>query len=250
MKLRICLIPLAILFLWPQVGVQAQASVTISMANRESVGAGKRLYRRKCVYCHGTNGNGDGSVARYVFPKPRDFTQGVFKIRSTPTGGLPTDNDLFQTLNRGLPGTTMPGWLNLSDKQRWQLVAYIKTFSPRFQEEDLPEPIRFGTPKLPYPESVMNGRRLFVEAECWKCHGTLGRGDGPSSHTLIDDWGYPIVPADLTVSRNWRGGNRAQDIFRSIAVGIGGTSMPGWMDALSEDQIWDLTNYLLSIIRG
>lgn len=77
----------------------------------------------------------------------------------------------------------------------------------------------------------------------------LGKGDGPSSPTLTDDWDYPIVPADLTVSRNWRGGNRPQDIFRSITVGIGGTPMPSWQDALTEDQIWDLTNYLLSIIQ-
>ena len=219
------------------------------LSEASSAKAGKRLYRRKCVFCHGSNGRGDGSVARYVFPKPRDLSLGIFKIRSTPTGGIPTDQDLFDTLTRGLPGTTMPSWSNLKETDRWNLVTYIKTLSSKFQEEERLEPILIGAPRLPYPESVANGRRLYLEADCWECHGMLGKGDGPSSTTLTDDWNYPIMPADLTVSRNWRGGNRPQDIFRSITVGIGGTPMPSWQDALTEDQIWDLTNYLLSIIQ-
>ncbi len=220
-----------------------------AVAEAKAVRAGKRLYRRRCVFCHGAAGRGDGQVSRYVFPKPRDLSLGIFKIRSTPTGGLPTDQDLFDTLTRGLPGTTMPAWWNLNESDRWALVAYIKTLSGKFNEAGSAEPITIGASKPPYPASVQNGRWLFVEAECWTCHGLLGKGDGPSAATLTDDWDYPIVPADLRVSRNWRGGNRPEDIFRSIMVGIGGTPMPSWQDALTEDQIWDLTNYLLSIIQ-
>lgn len=235
---------------WPA-EVRPQALPASSSATLEkSVTAGKRLYRRKCVFCHGTQGKGDGPVARYIFPKPRDLRLGVFKIHSTPTGAPPTDQDLFDTLTRGLPGTTMPAWSNLSEGKRWALVAYMKSLSDTFLEEDVSEPIHIGSPKPPFPESVTNGRRLYVGLECWKCHGLLGKGDGPSSTTLTDYWGYPIVPADLRVSTNWRGGNRPEDIFRSISVGIGGTPMPSWNDALSEDQIWDLTNYLLSIIQS
>lgn len=218
-----------------------------SALDSSMIESGKRLYLRKCAFCHGSGGRGDGSVARYVFPKPRDLSMGLYKIHSTPTGGLPTDQDLFRTLSRGLPGTTMPSWSNLSTMQRWQLVAYIKTFSDRFENEmDLEfQPITIGTPKPPYPESVANGQRLFLEAQCWTCHGMKGRGDGPSSHTLVDDWDYPIIPADLTSSRNWRGGYRPEDAYRSIAVGIGGTPMPSFDDALTEDQLWDIVNYLL-----
>ncbi len=218
-------------------------------ARADLVRAGRRLYLRRCVFCHGSSGRGDGPVARYVFPRPRDFTLGVFKIRSTPSGELPTDQDLFNTVSRGLPGTTMPAWANLSEQQRWALVAYIETFAAGFRADGRLVPIAIGTPKPPLPESVIAGRRLYIEAECWKCHGMLGKGDGPSAPTLEDDWGYPIVPADLRVSRNWRGGNRPVDIYRSIAVGIGGTPMPSWADALTSDQIWDMTNYLLSIIQ-
>jgi len=210
--------------------------------------AGKRLYRTKCAMCHGTKGKGDGMVSRYVFPKPRDFSHGIFKIHSTPTGSLPSDQDIFDTLTRGMPGTVMPSWANLSEQQRWQLVSYIKTFSDRFEKEKAPEPIPISEPKPPYAESINNGRRLFIDAECWACHGVGGKGDGPSAFALKDHWDYPIVPADLTISRNWRGGRRPQDIFRSIKVGIGGTPMPSW-EVLSDDQIWDITNYLLSIIK-
>lgn len=250
MSRQLVVLPLAMVV---SVGFQPEARAQLPAgenpaAEAGTVRTGSRLYRRKCVFCHGTKGRGDGPVSRYVFPKPRDFGLGVFKIRSTPTGGLPTDQDLFGTLTRGLPGTTMPAWLNLSETDRWALVAYIRTFSDKFRQQRL-EPITIGTPIPAYPPSVENGRRLYIEAECWTCHGMLGKGDGPSAPTLVDDWGFPIVPADLRVSRNWRGGNRPEDIFRSISVGIGGTPMPSWQDALTEEQIWDVTNYLLSIIQ-
>ena len=215
---------------------------------KKDIRVGKRLYRTKCAMCHGTTGKGDGMVSRYVFPKPRDLSHGVFKIHSTPTGSLPTDQDLFDTLTRGMPGTTMPSWANLSEQQRWQLVSYIKTLSDRFKNEIVPEPIPIGAPKPPYAESINSGRRLFIDAGCSACHGVGGKGDGPSASTLKDSWDYPIVPADLTISRNWRGGSRPQDIFRSIMVGFGGTPMPSY-EFLSEDQIWDMTNYLLSIVK-
>lgn len=225
-----------------------EAAVAGLAADPGFAAAGKKLYRRKCAMCHGTGGQGDGPVSRYVFPKPRDLSLGVFKIHSTPTGGLPTDQDLFETLTRGMPGTTMPAWSNLTETERWQLVAYLKTLFPRTQMDEDFDPIEIGEPKSPLPESVTNGRRLYILVECWVCHGMLGRGDGPSSRTLEDDWGHQIVPADLTVAQNWRGGHRAEDIFRSISVGIGGTPMPSFGDALSRDQIWDLANYLLSNI--
>lgn len=213
----------------------------------QDVTAGKRLYRRKCAMCHGTNGKGDGMVSRYIFPKPRDFSSGIFKIHSTPTGSLPTDQDLFDTITRGMPGTLMPSWANLSVEQRWHLVEYLKTLISRFAEEEILDPIIIGQPKPPYAESINVGRRLYIDLECWACHGMNGRGNGPSSYALKDDWGFPIVPADLTVPGNWRGGSLPQDIYRSIRVGIGGTPMPSW-EALTEDQTWDITNYLLAII--
>ena len=85
---------------------------------------GKEVYENSCAHCHGTEGRGDGSAAENLLPKPRDFTRGLYKIRSTETGELPTDQDLFNIITVGMPGSSMPGWeTSLSANDRWELVA-------------------------------------------------------------------------------------------------------------------------------
>src|SRR5260370_34387218 len=98
-------------------------------------GRGNLLYSRYCIGCHGREGDGMGENAAYLDPKPRDFTAGVFKCRSTPTGSLPLDSDLFTTIGRGIHASAMPSWIALMPQQRADLVAFIKTFSPRFQRQ-------------------------------------------------------------------------------------------------------------------
>ena len=68
---------------------------------------GHGLYLRYCVGCHGTFGDGNGENAPYIDPKPRDFVTATFKCRSTPTGTLPTDADLINTLHRGVEASNM-----------------------------------------------------------------------------------------------------------------------------------------------
>ena len=98
-------------------------------------------YRRYCVGCHGDEGDGNGENEPWVDPKPRDFELGVFKCRSTPTGTLPTDEDLFDTIARGLDRSNMPPWNTFTKQQRADLVAYVKHFSPRFVSEKPGTPI-------------------------------------------------------------------------------------------------------------
>jgi hypothetical protein len=97
--------------------------------------AAKMDYRRYCVGCHGDLGDGQGENAQWLDPKPRDFTIAQFKCRSTPTGTLPTDEDLFNTIARGLDNSNMPQWNTFTKQQRADLVAYIKHFSPKWQKE-------------------------------------------------------------------------------------------------------------------
>src|SRR5437667_12802176 len=59
---------------------------------------GKLVYQRYCLSCHGALGNGEGEFAEWITPKPRDYRQGTFKWRSTPSGSLPTDADLEKTM--------------------------------------------------------------------------------------------------------------------------------------------------------
>src|ERR1044072_968605 len=81
----------------------------------DMIEAGKRVYFTKCVWCHGVDGAGDGPGADRLWPRPRNFNQGTFKIRHTASGELPLfnvnerapdsgKNDLFDTVTHGLPG--------------------------------------------------------------------------------------------------------------------------------------------------
>jgi len=87
--------------------------------------AAKTDYRRYCVGCHGELGDGNGENFPWIDPKPRDFQLGIFKCRSTPTGTLPTDQDLFDTIARGLDRSNMPQWSTFTKQQRADLVAWV-----------------------------------------------------------------------------------------------------------------------------
>ena len=211
--------------------------------------AGKQIYTRKCAQCHGDDGLGAGPAAEHVFPKPRDFTRGVYKIRTTPSGTVPTDDDLFRVITNGLPGTSMPAWSVLPDRDRRLVAQYLKTFSNEFTEQ-APTPIAFPAEVPSSPDSIARGQELYRDAECWQCHGDEGRGDGPSLPDLKDDWNHPIWPANLTKCWNFRGGSTRQDIFRAFMTGLSGTPMPSYADIFEPNQAWDLTNYVRSLCRN
>ncbi|MFQ5680097.1 MAG: c-type cytochrome [Gemmatimonadota bacterium] len=192
-----------------------------------STGDASRLFDAACAPCHGRLGNGEGRGARLLGrPQPRDFTPGVFKFRSTPTGSLPTDQDIFRTISRGVPGTWMPAWEDLlTQKQRWALVRYIKGFSEYFAEEEPDPPVEIP-PEPGYSATLeREGRFVYAALKCWQCHGPRGRGDGPSAGELEDDWGAKIRPYDFTRGR-YKNGSTPSDLYRTLVTGLSGTPMP------------------------
>jgi cytochrome c oxidase cbb3-type subunit 2 len=207
---------------------------------------GKVLYTRYCISCHGELGNGAGEFAEWITTKPRDYRQGTFKWRSTPSGSLPTDADLDKTIRDGIYGTFMPPWYAIGKQSRSDLIAYIKTFSPRWKT-DKPQPAIVIPPEPPYSEaSVQRGRAVYEKSNCSQCHGQDALGDGPSAHELKDDWGNPIVPYDLTQG-HIKCGDTGQDIYRVFMTGLNGTPMPAFVDSISEADAWDLVHYIQSL---
>ena len=208
---------------------------------------GKQLYVRFCVGCHGVNGDGNGENAPWIEPKPRDFTAAVFKCRSTPTGTLPTDQDLYNSVTRGFVNTGMPSWNPLMDQTRVDLVAYIKTFSPRFAAEK-PGAELVIPPETPITkESVLHGRELFTKMECWKCHGPAGHGDGPAASTLTDSKDMPIRPYNFSSGTRSKCGSTNTDLYRIFMTGVDGTPMPSFADNLTPADAWDLVHYLRTL---
>ena len=209
------------------------------------VDRGRAVYRQRCIGCHGAEGDGNGAAATFLTPRPRDFTGAVFKFRSTPSGTLPTDGDLYRTITRGVRWTAMPTWHELPDKDRLAVVAFIKTFSTRWKEEK-PEPPLVATPPPASAALVARGRDLYVAAKCWECHGEHGRGDGPSAAQLKDDSERPIRPTDFARGQ-FKGGAHAADLFRTMTNGLDGTPMPSFADTMSEDERWAISYYVLSL---
>lgn len=219
---------IALLFLL--FGILAVFSFAYAQNAPEASERGKEVYENSCAHCHGVEGRGDGSAAENLLPKPRDFTRGLYKIRSTEAGQLPTDQDLFDIITEGMPGSSMPEWetaLNTND--RWEVVAYIKTFYDGFKENENPPKQITLEGKISYsPESVEIGKELYVELGCVECHGNIGRGDGTSAPTLTDSWGFQTWPANLTQGWTFRGGSDTEDIFKRFIGGIAGSPMPAF----------------------
>src|SRR2546423_8416378 len=234
-------------------------ALTVGPTGRPAVAqdttAGKTVYTKWCAGCHGDNGAGDGPGARHMIPPPRDFTgNAVYQIRSTASGDLPTDADLLRSIDEGLPGTAMPAWkTRLSDRQRRDVLAYIKAFSPYCADTtQRPQPIAFGKAPSGGTDALKVGRQFYDSIGCRKCHGDQGRGDGPSAPTLKDDAGHPIFAANL--HENWRfnGGGTVEDIYHRLRTGLDGTPMPSFSDLLeqkflTEEQLWRVAQYVRSL---
>jgi len=210
---------------------------------------GEQAYVKQCAACHGTAGDGEGEAAYLLHPRPRDFTRGQFRLIST-WDGVPTDEDLFRTISRGMPGSAMPPWAHLSEETRWGLVHYIKTFSTQpLDVQPAAEPGAFGAggagliavPREPASDggAQARARELFTQG-CAPCHGPTGRGDGQQEQ--FDSKGYPTRPRDLTLGV-YKGSPDPEDVYRRIVGGLPGSPMPQ-SGYLHGDDGWHLVHFV------
>lgn len=218
-------------------------------ATMPSAEQGKPLYELHCLQCHGERGLGDGPAAVYLYPKPRDFTRGLFKIRTTPSGSLPTDQDLYDTIGRGMPGSAMPGFSQLASQDRWALVSYLKTLVEAYQFRK-PEPgIHVGPARPKTAATLASGKEMYRKMECFKCHGDTGLGDGPSAAELKDDWEIPIKVRDFT-DGTYKGGPTDRDLYLRFTTGMTGSPMPAYSDdKMTAPQRWALVQFVQSLRR-
>jgi mono/diheme cytochrome c family protein len=230
------------------------SGAAVSFAQESHIGnlqgnapAGKALYRRYCVGCHGPQGDGAGENAAWVDPKPRDFTVATFKCRSTPSGTLPTDQDLYDAITRGFVNTSMPSWKPLTNQNRADLVAYVKGFSSKWKGATAGASIAIPAEPEVKIEGILHGRELFQKMECWKCHGPEGHGNGPAAGTLTDSKDNPIRPYNFAVGSRFKCGVTNEDLYRIFMTGLDGTPMPSFSDVLKPADAWDLVHFLRTL---
>jgi mono/diheme cytochrome c family protein len=233
----------------------------------DMIEAGKRVYFTKCVWCHGVDGGGDGPGADRLWPRPRNFNQGTFKIRHTASGELPLfdakkpvpgQNDLFETVTHGLPGSAMPPWEGiLTEEQRLQVLSFVTTqlvkdrkFTDTKSESQTVLQLGELKPIAASEESLKKGAELIVEKKCVECHGMEGRGDG-NAFNLKDDWGFSIQPANWHKCWNFRGSRQdpynVTNIFRTFSTGVNGTPMPSFADNTTVEERWHIANFVNSL---
>jgi cytochrome c oxidase cbb3-type subunit 2 len=226
-------------FLGVFVGLGMALAAGAPVAAPADLAFGARVYREQCAICHGEAGDGRGHAAHHFRTLPRDFTLGRYKIRSTASGQVPTDDDLRRTIVGGLPGTGMVRMDHLTDAELSAVIDHIKSLSPRFA---VGPPRLLPIPAAPAPsaDDVERGRKAYAKAECAECHGPEGRGDGPAALLLT------VKPSDLT-RRPFKGGATPRDIVRTLITGFDGTSMPSYEGVLDDDEVWSLAHWLDSI---
>lgn len=205
---------------------------------------GKTLFEQNCSICHGDKGTGDGPAAYLLFPKPRDFTTKGFKVRTTPSGSVPTDNDLLQTITNGMPGSAMPSFGYLPERDRKALVAYVKKLGEITEKPE--KVIQVSAEPKATPQLFNKGNEAYIKLKCWECHGYEGRGDGPSAATLKDDLGNPIPPNNFRRGI-YKGGGKNSDIYLRFVTGMDGTPMPSFEDSANEEERWALVHYVRSL---
>ncbi|MBI4614259.1 MAG: c-type cytochrome [Planctomycetes bacterium] len=220
---------------------------------------GAGLYKASCAVCHGPEGKGDGEASEFLFPKPRNFASTGYRVRSTATGQMPTDEDLFRTITNGMPGSAMPAHSYLSEAERRALVRHVKTLAiietgdgvteNLFELHGTPRVITAPPPPDRTPELLARGKRVYLEQGCNKCHGDSGLGDGPSAPTLKNEDESDARPNNFRRGI-FKGGGSVADIYMRFTTGMNGTPMPSYEEALKKEDRYALAHYVRELGGG
>lgn len=233
---------------------------------------GRELYLRDCRPCHGDDTAGQGVAARSLFPKPRNFRTGKFRLVSTENG-VPTSADLNAVLTRGIAGTSMPSFRQLEEAPRGEVIGEVlrlrregvrESVLRRLRDEDEEDEIdaeelrrlldlqltpgaAVAVPPLGQATEALlqRGREVFVVQNCPRCHGHDGSGD--AGLYLADEEGYPTRPRNL-VWEEFKGAPDLPSLYVRIRLGLPGTPMAANPN-LSQQDVVSLVHYVRSLGR-
>jgi len=183
---------------------------------------GHAVYKKYCIGCHGELGDGRGPAAERLLTRPRDFTSGIYKFRSTDSGSLPMESDLYRTITNGLSRVSMPAFPLVPVNEKIAVIEYIKGFYPNWEGEKQHRKlvhVPLAPDDLTDPERVLRGRVVYLEMECGQCHGHDGQGTGATRTEYVDAWGDPQKPFNFTRG-SLKGGNAPEDIYRTFHTGL------------------------------
>lgn len=233
--------------------------------------SGARLYSRHCAQCHGERGDGRGVTP--LDPPARHFGAEPFKLGTTGSRWSPTDDDLVGILRRGIPGSAMPSFAQLSEDELRAIVGHVRLltwenmyarlrdkekeefgdYDPLSVAEQTDKQTQPGKPlEVPAtfaaanPEVLVRGHQVYMQ-NCAPCHGPEGRGDGPQVKDLKNDNRTPARPRDLTQGV-YKGGGEPEQLYARIVLGIPGTPMPATTN-LSPQDLDALIAYIRSLPR-
>jgi mono/diheme cytochrome c family protein len=170
---------------------------------------GAANYLEKCAPCHGVTGQGDGPQASQL-PNPTS------PIGSLELARASTPAEWFQIVTEGNIERYMPPFSSLSDRQRWDVLAYVYTLSS-------------------IPERTALGEEVYIE-NCSACHGITGRGDGPQaaelSRTLPDFTNQAYMATKSTTD------------YYNVATHGFSPDMPAFDETLRDEERWAVADYL------
>jgi len=173
---------------------------------------GAKLYSQECAPCHGTSGRGDG-------PQASQLSVPVAPLGLSDSSRQSTPAEWYTLVTQGNLEKFMPPFANLSDRQRWDVVAYAMSLSSS-------------------DELIAQGKKLYQE-NCTSCHGLSGKGDGPDVGKLSSQ------PTDLT-DQSLMAQTSPSSLFQGISSGVA-PDMPAYTSTLDENERWALTGYLRSL---